>query len=289
MNYKINQFGSGYFHEIMGSGSEKSCNILAILDPGSSTHILLQTNKNILLRNQDNRHMLHITLLNILICLNVPSNIKRIILDGNGNIKPEINEAVKQFYNSTFRRSDVKLIDDTIGDTYVIKGEWLAKILKVNNPSQHNIISQFRMLFYNYLRDIYAKHNYIIDRVVLPNYTVSRIVSGPGVTTPIEIYAVPSYYYGVGTWVPHISLCSIPHIETLNKKLYDTFSDQAVKLASNPALHAGLTVAKKKINVRGIKYNMFEESGLMLGSQAGLIYGDVNIDMNRDILSVEFK
>ena len=189
----------------------------------------------------------------------------------------------------TFGSSGIHLGDGSIGDTYTIKGEWLGKVLKVNDPMHTNIISQFRTLFYNQIKNMYGQYGYTLDRVVLPNYTVSRIISGPGIHTPIEIYAVPSYYYGVGTWTPHISLCSIPQIKTFKRQLYTEFEREAIKLARNPALQVGLTVAKKQLDVNGTKYNMFEESGLILGSQTGLIYGDIDIDMRKDISSVEFK
>lgn len=289
LNQRLNQTAGGYFYDKMGKGSEKSCNIFAYLDRRSATHSLLQKNKNLLLDDHDNGYMLHITLLNILISLNVPDNIKRIMLDGTGNIKPEIKKAVEHFYNITFKTSGIHLGDGSIGDTYTIKGEWLGKVLKVNDPRHQNIISDFRKLFYDYIRDMYGQYGYKLDRVILPNYTVSRIISGPGITSPIEIYAVPSYYYGIGKWTPHISLCSISHIKMFKRRLYDIFEREVIKLAKTPALQVGLTIAKKQLDVDGTKYNMFEESGLILGSQAGLIYGDIDIDMRRDILSVEFK
>jgi hypothetical protein len=289
MDYKLNQKAGGYFYDTRGKGSEKSCNILAYLHKGSSTYRVLQKNKDILLDYNDNGLSLHVTLLNVLICLNVPDHIKKIILDDSGEIRPELNAKVKQFYIMTFGSSGIHLGDGSIGDTYTIKGEWLAKVLKVNDPMHQNIISQFRTLFYNEIKKMYGQYGYTLDRVILPNYTVSRIISGPGIHTSIEIYAVPSYYYGVGTWTPHISLCSIPHIKTFKRLLYAEFEREAIKLARNPALQVGLTVAKKQLDVNGTKYNMFEESGLILGSQAVLIYGDIDIDMHVDISSVEFK
>lgn len=274
-------YGGGYFYNIR-KGSEKSCNIIAYLTDTSETFKLFQRNKRLLLNGGDNGKQLHITLLNILFNKDAPQAIKDVLLDAQDNIKPHIATAVSDLYSDLYKANAPILIDGTIGESYVIKGEWIAKVLDFQNPSDRDSISKFRRGFYHLITNEFLQRGYRLNREEnKQNHTVTSVVAGPGIYHPIEIYAVPSYYYGQGVITPHVSLCSIPDIKLNNRRLYDDFELECITLAGDKSLHEGLTASKKQLDIGGGQMiQLYEESGLILESMGKLVDGIVRLDMS---------
>lgn len=174
----------------------------------------LDERRRVLLKgNSPSKDMLHITLL-------------------EGEINPEHHKSsffnnldmniIGKFYSETFKKYQVKLKYcqgkyDLLGQT---KNKFLVKIYNV--PTENNrIITHFRKKFYQYLESKLGRMK-ITDNSKNNGYAIFELDGKP-------LLAIPSYYYGIGKWTPHISIVNTADVKLYNKDLYGKYESKIKK------------------------------------------------------------
>lgn len=277
MNYKKLD-SSGYFYDpISKSLAENKIYFVANLQAQTVVYNVLQKNKLLLLNNFDTGTNPYVNICAIHFNLQVPAALKTIIFNAAGELNKAVNDVLTNIIFTSFSpESDpVQFVDpNPLNDDYIIKDDSVVKMLTFDVNIMRNLILQLMRR----LSRFYETKKYKVSEIYTKDYVIISADSGNDIKTSVKLFAIPL------NLMPHIVLCSLQDIKTHHPVLYDKFAQECIKLADSPALNKGLTQLNTQLTVKGKQYVMFKESGLILGSQSGLIFHNIILTMFSDML-----
>ncbi len=231
--------GGGYFDEYNKTAAKKiafkTYNIMANIKPESNIGRGLQERKDLVLKRRSNGKKLHVTLLTFE--FNRSFSNKDILNKfefkddtGNKSLLLNIKRIINDAYMNTFRKKPVVL--KQILFKYDLMGNWFCKKFVIESETVQNTITEFRKIFYKEIEKLLIGHTVTFDNTDItgkPNndYMFMK-VNGE------ILFAIPKYYFGVGVWVPHVSLASMTDLNNFNKDLYYIINAAPVASQINP-------------------------------------------------------
>lgn len=132
-----------------------------------------------------------------------------------------------KFKNKNFHVNIAKIYNDTVKNKKFILRDLLGRyellgkgnhkfLTKVYEPYDKFIITQFRKKLYNYISEYIGSYSISINKQHDNMYYVFNV-------NGTDLFAVPSFYFGIGVWKPHLSIVNTGDIERYNAPLYQKY------------------------------------------------------------------
>ena len=157
----------------------------------------------------------------------------------------KLETLIGQWYDETFgginNKEGPTILTSSLDD-YDLLGQEKKYLVKLYEPldKYKTVITDFRKKIYKYIdkkirkksKKIYPKKKDDVDYYII-SYGGQKLLS------------IPSYYYGIGKWVPHISIADLGEIEKYNNELFQEYEnveskDDKIKVLMDPINKANL-------------------------------------------------